>query len=383
MLIFLYSIIIIVFLDTFIQLPIISPFAQQLGSSAFLTGAIIAVYSLTNMVGNAFCGHLIDRYGRKKLLLIGMGFVTIILLLYPTVSSGWELFTVRFIHGLAGGALIPAAFAYLGDLAPKDSRGRTMAFSGACIGTAAIIGPALGGIISARLSTDLVFYFVALLFFIGFIAVFLILKETLPKRTQMEKVDIRDMLPLLKNPLMFQAINGAFALMFSMGILAYALPLKVAGLTLSPAITGMLLSTFGIVALIIFLTPLNRIFDNYPPQNFILVGLVLIGTALLSLMLVEALPLMVLIMFVYGTGFSFVFPSMNRIVVEISSQTDRGKAFGIFYASFSLGVVFGSIFSGAFSTTVNTPFMVGGFVMLFFSITFWGLLQRTSHLKMS
>ncbi|MDQ0255794.1 MFS family permease [Evansella vedderi] len=383
MLFFLYAIIIVVFLDTFIQLPIISPYAQQLGASAFLTGMIVAVYSLTNMIGNAFCGHLIDRYGRKKLLLVGMGLVTIILLLYPAVSSGWGLFLIRFIHGLAGGALIPAAFAYLGDLSPEKGRGKRMAFSGASIGIAAIIGPAIGGIISARYTIDIVFYLVAFLFFAAFIGVMLGLKETVPLKEQKEKVDIRDLFLLLRNPTMFQAINGAFALMFSMGILAHALPLKVQSLYLSSAITGMLLSSFGIVALIIFLTPINNIFDKFIPQRFILGGLSLISFALLCLTVVNSLPLMVAVMIVYGIGFSFVFPSMNRIVVDISSEADRGKAFGIFYASFSLGVVFGSLLSGATSTSVSTPFFIGGIVMMFLSISFWALLQWSSHLKMT
>src|SRR5699024_12812531 len=40
------------FLDTFIQLPIITPYAIDLGASHVLTGAIVAIYSFTNMIGN-------------------------------------------------------------------------------------------------------------------------------------------------------------------------------------------------------------------------------------------------------------------------------------------------------------------------------------------
>src|SRR5690554_669451 len=112
---FLYFLVVVAFLDTFIQLPIMSPYAQSLGASSFLTGAIIAIYSLTNIVGNAFGGHWLDRYGRKKILVTGMVLVSAILLLYPLVNSGMSLFFVRFVHGLAGGILIPAVFTYLTD----------------------------------------------------------------------------------------------------------------------------------------------------------------------------------------------------------------------------------------------------------------------------
>src|SRR5699024_2030121 len=157
----LYFIIIVSFLDTFIQLPIITPYAMDLGASHVLTGGIVAIYSLTNMVGNIFGGHWIDQYGRKKMLYTGMIAVAVILLFYPIAQSGWQLFFIRFFHGLAGGILIPAAFAYVGDRSKQKTRGKTMALTGASIGTAAIVGPALGGAMAARSQIEFVFVFVS------------------------------------------------------------------------------------------------------------------------------------------------------------------------------------------------------------------------------
>ncbi|MDG5789946.1 MFS transporter [Evansella sp. AB-P1] len=377
MLIFIYAIIIIAFLDTFIQLPIIAPYATELGASSFLTGMIIAIYSLSNMIGNAISGHWIDRYGRKKMLLFGMGFVAVALLFYPLAQSGWGLFWSRLFHGLAGGALIPAAFAYLGDLAPSRRRGKTMAFSGACIGTAAIIGPAFGGIMSARLSVDTIFYFVAVLFFITGIVAFIWLKES-SKSFERKAVDMKDILPLLRNPIMLQALISAFALMMSMGVLAYALPLKVESLSLSTAVTGLLLSSFGIVALIIFLSPLNRLFDRYSPSLIILIGMGLISFSLISLSQLQSIEMIAIIMLIYGVGFSFIFPSMNRMVLDISTSYNRGKAFGLFYACFSLGVVFGSSFSGAISDAFGQPLFISGLIMVGLALTFF-ILFRNHH----
>src|SRR5690625_2781657 len=111
----LYFIIVVAFLDTFIQLPIITPYALQLGSSYTLAGAIVAVYSLTNIIGNIIGGDWIDRFGRKKMLFYGMFITGFILLLYPLAQNGEQLFIIRMLHGLVGGVLIPAAFAYIGD----------------------------------------------------------------------------------------------------------------------------------------------------------------------------------------------------------------------------------------------------------------------------
>src|SRR5699024_8885295 len=115
-----YFIIIVAFLDTFIQLPIITPYSLELGATYVMAGAIVAVYSITNMIGNVLGGHWIDKFGRKKMLLTGMSSVWIILFFYPFAQNGLQLFIVRFVHVLAGGVLIPAAFAYVGDLSSNE-----------------------------------------------------------------------------------------------------------------------------------------------------------------------------------------------------------------------------------------------------------------------
>src|SRR5690625_6220142 len=151
----LYFIIIVAFLDTFVQLPIITPFSLELGASYALTGAIVAVYSLTNMLGNIIGGHWIDQFGRKRILIYGMFSITFILLLYPVVQTGESLLVIRVLHGLAGGVLIPAAFAYVGVVTSTGNRAKPMAYTGAAIGGAAIIGPAIGGVRSEEHTSEL------------------------------------------------------------------------------------------------------------------------------------------------------------------------------------------------------------------------------------
>lgn len=359
----LYLVIIVSFLDTFIQLPIITPFAIDLGASHVLTGAIVAIYSLANMVGNIIGGHWIDQFGRKRILLIGMISVLISLLFYPFVQEGWHLLLVRFVHGLAGGLLIPSAFAYIGDHTIRGHRGKSMAFTGASIGTSAILGPALGGAIAANSRIEYVFILVAILFFFTIILVIKWLPESF-KTSDRGRFSAKSFIPLLKNVGIIQASLAAFALMVSNGTLAFALPLKVEELGLTSTTTGTLLSTFGVMALVVFLTPINQVFDRFKPIPLITIGLSCIGLALFILHFIQSVNVGYLAMIIYGFGFAFIFPSMNQMVADTTEQEDRGKAYGIFYAFFSLGVVAGSSMSGFVSEYYQTPFIVSACVML-------------------
>lgn len=375
----LYFIIMVSFLDTFIQLPIITPYAMGLGATPFFAGGIVAIYSLTNMIGNVIGGHWIDRFGRKRMLFLGMLAVSLILLLYPIAQTPLQLFFIRLFHGLAGGVLIPAAFAYVGDKATGKMRGKAMALTGACIGGAAIIGPAIGGIMAARSEAKYVFILVAVLFFITNLLLLKFVKESFTP-TSREAVSVKHFLPLLKDPLLLQASMAAFALMVSNGTLAFALPLKVESMGLDSQTTGLLLSTFGIVALIVFLTPLNRMYDRFRPISLIIVGLCLIAFVHTMLNFSTTSSISFLLMTVYGFGFAFVFPSMNKIVAEASSTIDRGKAYGIFYAFFSLGVVAGSFISGAAQQIIGLPFSLSATIMFTIGMVLLYLSNRRKRL---
>jgi len=357
-----YIIIVVAFLDTFIQLPIITPYSLELGASYFLTGAIVAVYSFTNMIGNIVGGHWIDRFGRKKMLFTGIITVFIVLLFYPLAYNGIQLFLVRFFHGLAGGILIPAAFAYIGDQSAARTRGKTMAYTGASIGIAAIVGPAVGGVMAARASIESVFLLVAGLFLITAVIVFFFVKESFVT-TERGKFDFKEFIPLIKHPLIILSSLAAFALMVSNGTLAFALPLNVEDMGSTTETTGMLLSTFGIVALIVFLTPINKIYDRIPAIKLIITGLSLIGIGMLILSFFVTFSSNFFAMIIYGLGFAFIFPSMNKIIADASTEVDRGKAYGIFYAFFSLGVVAGSTVSGGFAEFLGFPFLICAFIM--------------------
>ena len=163
--------------------------------------------------------------------------------------------------------------------------------------------------------------------------------------------------------------------MISNGTLAFALPLNVELMGRTTQTTGMLLSTFGIVALIVFLSPINTIFDRISAIKLTLTGLLLIGIALIILSFTTVLNISFIAMVIYGLGFAFIFPSMNKIVADASAEVDRGKAYGIFYAFFSLGVVAGSTISGWVAQASGLPFLVSAIIMILIGV-FIGFIAR-------
>lgn len=155
--------------------------------------------------------------------------------------------------------------------------------------------------------------------------------------------------------------------MFSQGAIAYLLPLKVQELGFDSRLSGTLMSTFGIVAVLVFLLPTNRIFDRVKPIKTLALGISLMGLSQLLISQADSNTLLYIAMACYGFGFAFLFPSLNSLLIDSTTVEVRGKAYGYFYAFFSLGVVAGSSLLGWLSLGITGGFIFTGILLLCFA----------------
>ncbi|OXS75707.1 MFS transporter [Domibacillus enclensis] len=359
---FVYLIVFFSFFDLFTQLPIMSPFAESLGATPFLTGLVVGMYSFSNTIGNVLSGFWTDRKGPFLVLLTGLFTTGAALLLYQAVSDAWSLLLVRFVHGLLAGLITPAAFTYLANHTANEQKGKGAAISGAFVGMAAIVGPAFSGIMSSRTSEAAVLgVTAAAMLLLGTLAFLLLKKQPAPAaHNRSLPPPLRE---LFRNTGVLKAFTGAFLLMFSQGVLAYMLPLKVTRLGFDAQTSGLLLSTFGVVAILVFLSPLNRLFDRLSPDVTFSFGISTMGVSLLLISQAEADIFLYSVMGLYGVGFAFLFPSINSLLINTVSPDVRGRAYGYFYAFFSLGVVAGSTVTGGLALEPSQGLLLTGLLL--------------------
>lgn len=364
---FIYLIIFFSFFDLFTQLPVMSTYAESLGASAFLTGLAVGMYSLSNTFGNIISGFLTDRKGPFIILIIGLLTTGLSLTLYNLVDVPLALLIVRFIHGLVAGFIVPAAFTFLANATDQEKRGKGSAISGAFVGIAAIIGPAFSGILASRTSVPFVFNITASFMLLLGILSFFLLKSNQVKKDKSSSSPHIPISVFFNNVGTLKAFSGAFFLMFSQGVIAYLLPLKVHALGFDSRLSGTLMSAFGIVAVFVFILPTNRIFDKVAPIKTLALGIGLMGLSQILISQADSSTLLYLAMICYGIGFGFLFPSVNSLLIDSTNVEIRGKAYGYFYAFFSLGVVLGSSLLGWLSLGVVSGFIFTGIVLITFA----------------
>lgn len=129
-----------------IVLPVIQ---RDLGAGAATAAGIASAYTLALASGLVIGGRLGDVFGYRRLLGIGMaGFVAASVLCATAPTAGW-LVAARALQGTASALLVPQVLAIIQVLYPAQERGRALGVFAVVAGTATLVGPLLGALITA------------------------------------------------------------------------------------------------------------------------------------------------------------------------------------------------------------------------------------------
>ncbi len=121
-------------------------------------GWVFAAYLLTATTTVPVFSALADVRGRKPIFLAGLALFVGGSALCGLSQSMLMLIVFRAIQGLGAGAVQPIAFTIVGDIFPPRQRARMQGVFSSVWGVSAIVGPALGGLITATVGWRWVFY---------------------------------------------------------------------------------------------------------------------------------------------------------------------------------------------------------------------------------
>jgi EmrB/QacA subfamily drug resistance transporter len=119
---------------------------------------VVTIYLLTATITGPVYGKLSDQFGRRPMLTIGVGLFLVGSFLSGLSGDMFQLILFRGIQGLGAGAIFPIALAVIGDLFTPQERGRYQGLFGAVFGLSALIGPALGGLLTDTIGWHWVFF---------------------------------------------------------------------------------------------------------------------------------------------------------------------------------------------------------------------------------
>ena len=143
--------------------------ASHLGGFEYLSWVVVA-YLLAATIAAPLYGHLGDRFGRRRMLMVALGIFTIASIGCAAAPTLLALVIARAVQGAGGGGLMTLAQALIGEHVPPRERGRFQGYFAAVFALASTSGPILGAYLTEHVSWRSVF---AINLPIGVLAAFL------------------------------------------------------------------------------------------------------------------------------------------------------------------------------------------------------------------
>ncbi|MBE0010567.1 MULTISPECIES: DHA2 family efflux MFS transporter permease subunit [unclassified Arthrobacter] len=117
-----------------------------------------SAYLLAFAVPLLITGRLGDRFGPRRIYLIGLAVFTLASVLCGLAGSVEMLILARVLQGLGAAMMTPQTMAVITRIFPPERRGAAMGLWGSVAGVATLVGPVLGGLLVDSLGWEWIFF---------------------------------------------------------------------------------------------------------------------------------------------------------------------------------------------------------------------------------
>ena len=398
----LITVFVIVFVDLLgfgLILPLLPFYADTYGATPFVVGLLAASYAAAQLVGAPVLGRLSDRYGRRPVLLISIaGTVFGFLLLGLADPLGRALagnssvattnavilailFVSRILDGVTGGN-ISVAQAYITDITDEENRARGLGLIGAAFGLGFIIGPAVGGALSAGGRFAVPAFVAAGLATLNWFAVLFWLPESLTDeiKAQLAKqasraiLSIHELLHALRRPLFGPLLNVRFfyGLAFATFTGVFALYAQY-HLGLDSTGTGYVLTYVGLLSVLVQGVAIGRLAKRYPENRLIFSATIVLVFTLLAWAFAPSVLLLLVVLAPLAFASGVLNTVINSSITKSVYPEEVGGALGVSSSVESLTRVIGPVAGGFLLGTFGTwaPGVVAAVIMALVVIYVW------------
>ena len=361
-------------------IPILAEMSEELNISESKIGLMITVFTLPGAVLAPFLGMIIDRWGRKKVLLLALVLFGVSGTACFFLRSFDMILVLRFFQGLAAACLGIVNITLIGDIYGGNQKARAMGYNSGVMSVSMALFPAAGGLL-ASISWYYPFLIPALALVVALLVYFYLDNpEPAVKAGLTSYLNHVFRTVLNRKALMLFVLSFAtFMLLF--GVIMTYLPILLRNtFNLSSKEIGFLVSLLAIVSGLAA-SQLNRISRIFPMRYLIGFGFISYLAGFIAIPYMDGLYGVIAWLLLIGLGLGINLPAIFHLLTDVAPMQQRGAFMSINSMAIRAGQTIGPVLSGLLFGLwgLSWVFWVGAILAFLFLLTFMLFLPYPAH----
>jgi MFS family permease len=335
-------------LGLFMIYPVFTFYAKHLdGSTPMTVGLALGAYGLTQALLQIPFGMLSDRYGRKRMITIGLVIFAAGSVVAALSGSIYGVIAGRILQG--AGAVGSVILALGADLTREEQRTKTMAVIGMTIGLSFALALVLGPLLNAVVGVSGIFWATAMMALVGIAVLYGVTPQPAKLQSHRDTGAVPAMFArVLTDPQLLRLDFGIFALHAMLTASFIAVPV------LLRDVVGVGENELWMVYLpvlavsVMIMVPMIILAEAKRRMKAVFVGAVAtLGLSQLALLAWHAsLVELVVVLTLFFAAFNIMEASLPSLISKVAPADAKGTAMGVYSSSQFFGIFVGGTVGG-------------------------------------
>lgn len=354
--------------------PTIPAKVDLIGGTAFIIGLAVGAQGLGEAFFSIPTGLLINKFGNKKIMLIGMAGLSISGSLSGLFQNNLALYFALFSLGIFYGFFSLSRHSFMTQIVPSEYRGKAFSRFGGINRIGWFFGPVIGGFTAGSIGIDIPFYIISIVALFTTILIFFTTEPTNENLIQSNEI---------KSPTFTETIldnkksftiggSGHFIMQFLRQCRHVLIPIWAFSIGLGVEELGLIQSISAAIDMTLFY-PVGLIMDKYGRKWTSVPSIILLSLGFIFMTYVDSFNGLMLVGLLLGFANGLGSGAMLTLGSDLSPKNQPGSFLGIWRLFGWSGNSAGGPISGAIAQTVgNTASalsisMIGGIGVIIFS----------------
>ncbi|WP_088830120.1 MFS transporter [Paenibacillus tyrfis] len=352
-------------------IPILPKFITEFGASGQDMGYLVAAVGVTQLVFSPIAGEMSDKYGRKIMIVGGIGVFALSQLLFGLADQMWLLYVSRLLGGIGAALLTPAMMAYVADITQEKDRGKGLGLFSASMSLGIVIGPGIGGFL-ADYGLRVPFYVATAIAGVSVLLSLLFLPETQSRearqlaRTAERKREnlFKQLLGSFRAPyfvLLLLVFMLTFGLMNFESVISLYVDVK-HGFT--PKDISLMITLGALAGVFTQAVLFERLLRRFSERQILIAMFLLSAVMMLAVLVTKTYVSVFAVTILFFVATTIIRPAVNTLLSKMAGN-EQGFVAGMNNAYMSLGTIAGPSIAGVlFDVNVNYPYVLGAAFMV-------------------